>query len=62
MDLSQYDGKGVKVTLDNGDVFMGVCEKSGADFNFCEYGEDEDSLDIGGWKLYEGQIVSVELL
>ncbi len=65
MNLAQYDGKAVKVTMTTGEVFMGVCEVSSAEFNECEYGEKEDSLDLGGfngWKIYASQIASVELL
>lgn len=65
MDLAQYDGKAVKITMTTGEIFMGFCEHNNAEFNECEFGVAEDSLDIGGfggWKIYKSQIASVVLL
>ena len=60
MELSQYDGKHVRIRDKWGSVFTGMAEYGGADFLECEYGGEEDGLFIEDSLVYNSQIVSIE--
>lgn len=62
MKLSDYDGKLVRLTDDNGQVFDGEAVWDSAEYCFHEYGEEEEALRIDNWLFYRSQIQSVELL
>jgi len=60
MDLSQYNGKYVRVTDKWGETFAGLAEYGNADFLECEYGGEEDGIFIEDCLIYNSQIVSIE--
>ena len=59
MDLSEYDGKHVRVTDKWNHAFTGMARYANADFLECEYGCEEDGLFIENWLICRSQIVSV---
>ena len=62
MDLSFFDGKGVRLTLTNGDRFDGVCLHFNAEYMLAEYGREEEALQIDDWVFYQSQIEDAALL
>jgi len=60
MDLSQYNGKYVRVTDKWGETFAGLAEYGNVDFLECEYGGEEDGIFIEDCLIYNSQIVSIE--
>ena len=62
MDLLPYDGKLVRISDDNGDVFEGLAEHYSADYNMHEYGWDEDGLMIDNWLFLEKDIKEVKVI
>ena len=62
MKLSDYDGKLVRLTDDNGQVFDGEALWDCEEYCFHEYGVEEEALRIDGWLFYKSQIRHVELL
>ena len=60
MNLSQYDGKIVRVMDVDGNVFSGCAEYGNADFLECEYGLDEDGIFIEDVIICNSQIKSIE--
>ena len=46
MKLSSFDGKCVRITLKDGNVFEGSCVHNCAEFNLAELGINEESLEI----------------
>ncbi len=62
MKLSDYDGKLVRLTDDNGQVFDGETVWDSEEYCFHEYGVEEEALRIDNWLFYKSQIRHVELL
>ena len=60
MDLSEYDGKHVRLTDKWGETYSGMAEYGNADFLECEYGGEEDGVFIEDCLIYKSQIVSIE--
>ncbi len=60
MNLSDYDGKYVRVKNIYGDTFSGLAEYANSDFLECEYGGDEDGIFIEDCLIYNSQIKSIE--
>ena len=60
MNLSQYDGKIVRVTDADGNVFSGRAEYGNSEFLECEYGLDEDGIFIEDVIICNSQIKSIE--
>ena len=60
MDLSEYDGKYVRLTDKWGETYSGMAEYGNADFLECEYGGKEDGVFIEDCLIYSSQIVSIE--
>ena len=59
-DLSQFDGKRVRVLDRFGETHIGLAEYESPDYCFHEYGEDEPAIMLGNLILYESQIRSIE--
>ena len=60
MNLIKYDNKLVRVTdLDN-KQYEGICSYNNEEFNECEFGTNEESLDITCIKFYKSNIKKVE--
>ena len=62
MELSFFDGKAVRLTLNDGDRFDGVCLHWDAEYMLAEYGREEDALQIDDWIFYQSEIADTALL
>ena len=60
MDLSEFDGKYVRITDKWETSFAGLAEYANRDFLECEYGGEEDGIFIEDWLLRHSQIASIE--
>ena len=60
MNLIKYDNKLVRITDINNDQYEGICSYNNEEFNECEYGTNEESLDIICIKFYKSDIKEVE--
>ena len=62
MDLTRYDGLCVRVTDVDGNVFDGNCCHNSADYDFHEFGRDEESLQIESFLFYRSDIALIQVL
>jgi hypothetical protein len=62
MKLVKFHGKLVRITDINNNQYEGICLHNNEEFNECEYGIDEESLDILCIKFYKHDIKKVELI
>ncbi len=62
MRLSQYDGKYVQILDVFDNRYEGICEYNSIDYNFHEYGKNEDGLQIMGFLFFNSIIKSVKEL
>ena len=62
MELSAFNGKAVRITLETGEIFDGVSLYSGDEYMLSEYGREEDALLIDDWIFYRSEIADVLLL
>ena len=62
MNLKEYDNKCVRITDIDDSTFEGICSFNNKEFNECEYGRNEDSLDILNIKFYKPFIKEVEVI
>ena len=62
MNLKEYDNKCVRITDIDDSPFEGICSFNNKEFNECEYGRNEDSLDILNIKFYKPFIKEVEVI
>lgn len=60
MKLSKFDNKLVKIVDIEDNNFEGYCEFNDKEYNYHEYGRDEDSLQILNIMFYESYIKQVE--
>ena len=61
MKLSDYDNQTVRITLKDGMVFEGYAVHNSADYDFHEFGRNEQSLQIDDWLFFRRDIKSVEI-
>ena len=52
MRLSDYDNQTVRITLKDGMVFEGYAVHNSADYDFHEFGRNEQSLQIDDWLFF----------
>jgi hypothetical protein len=62
MNLTKYDDKLVRITDKDNNQYEGICYYNNKDFNDCEYGRNEESLDITCIKFYKSFIKKVEII
>ena len=62
MNLKKYDNKLVRITDIDDNQYEGICAYSNEEFNECEFGTDEESLDIICIKFYKSNIKNVEII
>lgn len=62
MELSAYNEKNVRITLETGEIFDGVSLYFDAEYMLAEYGREEDALEIDGWIFYRSEIADLLLL
>ena len=60
MNLSEFDGKFVRIKDIYGETFAGRAEYGNHSFLECEYGGDEDGIFIEDYLIYNSQIESIE--
>ena len=61
-ELKKYDGKCVRVYMVDQIIIDGNCTYDDKEYNECEYGRREDSLQIVNYKLYKSTIKYVKSL
>lgn len=59
MDLKKFDGQCVQIIDDDGNVFEGFCEYCDQEFNECEFGLNEDSMEILNYKFLKSTIKNI---
>lgn len=62
MSLIKYDNKLVKLMSVDNKEYEGICYYNNEEFNECEYGINEESLDITCLKFYKSNIKKVEII
>ena len=62
MDLTEYDGKCVRLTCTDGEVYEGLAAHNSADYDYHEYGTDEEGLTISYFLFYKSQIVDIKII
>ncbi len=62
IDLSNYDGKMVRVTDVSGHTFTGIAEEQSNDYCLHEYGRDEEAVEICSYTIYASDIQEIRLL
>ncbi len=59
MELSNWDGKCVRILDSDGAVFDGECAFDSAEYCLAAFGREEDALEIDHWLFYASQIRSI---
>ncbi len=62
VELSAYNGKTVRITLETGEIFDGVSLYFDAEYMLAEYGREEDALQLDDWIFYQSEIADTALL
>ena len=62
MKLSKFDGKRVRILTVWGDELDGICQHNSADYNFHEFGKDEEGLQLSCLLLYKSDIKRIKEL
>ena len=62
MNLIKYDDKLVRITDVDNNQYEGICSYNNEEFNECEYGTNEESLDITCIKFYKSNIKNIEII
>ena len=62
MNFVSLENKKVRVILNNGDFFEGLCTVNSAEYNMHEFGREETALQIADYLFYESEIQSFQLL
>ena len=62
MNLKQFNGKCVKITNVEGDVYEGYCMYNNPDYNEHEFGRHESSLEIASFLFFKKDIKEIESL
>ena len=62
MKLSKFDGQRVRVTTAWGDELDGICSHNSADYNFHEFGKDEEGLQFSALLLFKSDIKKIKRL
>ena len=60
--LSRYDGKLVRVTADDGEVFVGTAESYPSGYGLHEFGISEESIQVDDTHIFLSQIAKIEVL
>ena len=62
LDLKQYDGKCVRITDAEGNVFEGVCSYNSEEYDEHEYGRCEKALQLPFFLFFQSNIAALESL
>lgn len=60
--LRRFDGKTVSLTAIDGNIFEGICEYNSRDYNYHEFGYDEDGLQMVNFLFINSNIVKIKSL
>ena len=58
----KYEDRRVRVTDNQGNTFTGVAESFPSGYGLHEFGREEESVKVGEYQLFEGDIARIELL
>lgn len=62
MNLKRFDNKCIRLEDIFGDIYEGICQYNDREYNYHEYGEDEESLDLSNIFFYKSIIKKVTIL
>ena len=62
MKLSEYDGKRIRLTTKDGEIYEGVCEYDNREYNCDSFGVDEEGLEMPGFVFYKSEVKRIEIL
>jgi len=62
MNLKKYDGKCVRIEDDLGNVFEGICDYNGREYNESEFGRNEECLQMANFLFFKKDIKKIESL
>lgn len=62
MNLSKYDDKCVRIVDGLGDIYEGIARFDSKDYNFHEYGRDEESIQMSNTIFYKSFIKKIEVI
>lgn len=60
--LSRYDGKPVRITTDDGEVFVGTAESFPSGYGLLEFDREEESVCVQDTQIFLSQIAKIEPL
>ena len=60
MNIKKYDNKRVRLKDFLGDIYEGIAMHNSADYNYHEYGVEEEGLQLGCVLFYKSQIKKIE--
>ncbi len=62
MKLTKYDGKRVRIETPDGEIFEGRCKYNNREYMECEFGFDEDCLQMPWMLFFRRDIKKIEVL
>ena len=62
MKLNKYDNKCIRLETTDGEIYEGICTFNGREYNYHEYGRDEDSLQMSYTIFYKSYIKKVKII
>lgn len=60
MNIKKYDNKRVRLKDFLGDIYEGIAMHNSVDYNYHEYGVEEEGLQLGCFLFYKSQIKKIE--
>ena len=62
MKLRKYDNKLVRIKCIDGNEYEGLCCHNSADYDYHEFGRDEDSLQMVCFIFYKSDIIDIKII
>ena len=62
MNLIKYDNKCIQIECIDGKTYEGICSHNSKDYNYHEYGRDEESLVIFHFLFYKDDIKKISII
>ena len=59
MDLRPYDNRAIRLSTRDGDCFEGLAELFPAEYGFLVFEQEEESLKLGTYHIFESEILSI---
>lgn len=60
MKLNKFDNKKVKIECIDGNTYEGLCSYNSRDYNFHEFGRDEECLQVGVYLFFKNDIEKIK--